>query len=208
MTGWDVSRHPEWDLMYKAGLTTREISEICHKSVATIAAHFQKREEYEPGFKALHDLSLENRDPKRPSTRWRQSLKRACLFLEENNRLPRIGGSADEKNLYNWISRQRYDDDRGELSAAKIFLLKNLPGWEVAPKDLEYSRNWRTRLQQLRIFIDAEGRMPRYHNHLSEPERQLGVWLHIQHQRRQENSLTYQRLMDLNTTAPGWNSHW
>lgn len=62
MAGWEVSRHPEWDMMYAAGLTVREIADRCHQNVATIHAHFQSRERYEPGTRAKHEAALEARE--------------------------------------------------------------------------------------------------------------------------------------------------
>lgn len=67
MAGWEVSRHPEWDMMYAAGLTAREIADRCHQNVATIHAHFQSRERYEPGTRATHEAALAARGADRPT---------------------------------------------------------------------------------------------------------------------------------------------
>lgn len=61
MVGWDVSRHPEWDMMYAAGLTVREIADRCHQNCSTIHLHFRVREKYEPGFHARHEAALKAR---------------------------------------------------------------------------------------------------------------------------------------------------
>lgn len=42
MVGWDVSRHPEWDMMFTAGLTAREIADRCKQNIATVHLHLKK----------------------------------------------------------------------------------------------------------------------------------------------------------------------
>lgn len=64
-----MSRHPEWDMMYAAGLTVREIADHCHCNVATIHLHLQVREKYTPGLHTTHAAALARRDPDPPLQR-------------------------------------------------------------------------------------------------------------------------------------------
>ena len=107
MAGWDVSRHPEWDLMYEAGLTVREIADRCNQKHNTVHRHLQVREQYQPGLRASHDAAFAARDPGSPTTGWRRRLKEAQDFLAAHSRLPHHDGDPAEKSLHTWISEQQ-----------------------------------------------------------------------------------------------------
>lgn len=55
--------------MHLAGLTAREIADLCHRGAATVHYHLQRREHYEPGFRSKHEAALAARGKNRPSTR-------------------------------------------------------------------------------------------------------------------------------------------
>lgn len=208
MTGWDVSRHPEWDLMYAAGLTVREISDHCHVGVATIHAHFRAREKYEPGTRERHEAALAARDPDRPTVRWRKRLSEALDFMAENNRLPRASGSRLEASLHVWLSDQRRSHQRGEMSMAKIILLDQLDGWKADTHQEHLDGVWRSRLSLLSDFITEHGCLPRYEKYADEDEHKLGIWLQSQHQRRTEGKLRPWREAALDAAVPGWRGKW
>lgn len=205
MVGWDVSRHPEWDLMYIAGLTAREIADRCHQNIATVHSHLLKREKYAPGFHAQHEAALEARGTNRPSTLWRQRAKAADEFQAAHGRLPRLGGESEERSLYIWLARQRRLYEKGLLPDAKVVLLKKLSGWNQSPQQV-LNEAWQEKLASVSRFIAANNRIPRYKHHTSEQERVLGVWLHNQHQRRSKGTLLRWRLDALNTELPDWHS--
>ncbi|MGP5391716.1 hypothetical protein [Glutamicibacter arilaitensis] len=46
--------------------------------------------------------------------------------------------------------------------------------------------------------------MPRYKNYSTEAERVLGVWLHIQHQKRAAGTLPPWRLKMMDNAFPHW----
>lgn len=96
MVSWKVSRHPEWDQMHLAGLTARDIADLCHRGAATVHYHLQRREHYEPGFRSKHEAALAARGKNRPSTIWRRRAKELAAFQSENGRLPRTTGSRTE----------------------------------------------------------------------------------------------------------------
>lgn len=206
MVSWKVSRHPEWDQMHLAGLTAREIVDLCHRSAATVHYHLQQREHYEPGFRGKHETALAARGRNHPSTSWRRRAKEVTAFQTENGRLPRATGNRRERALHNWLAEQRKLLKTGELPPAKIILLQDIAGWEVDPRQYELDELWRSRLAALRQYVVENKRVPRYRKYASDAERSLGVWLHNQHQRRSKGTLSPWRLESLDGSVPGWRS--
>lgn len=207
MVGWEVSRHPEWDMMYTAGLTVREIADRCNHKRNTVHLHLQVREHYEPGLRTAHEKALAARDPDRPTTGWRRRLKEAQDFLATHGRLPRYDGDTVERSLHVWVGEQRRAYHRGQLSTPKIVLLGNaLSGWNIATRQLELDQHWQTRLNQLLDYIKATSQIPRYRKYETENEHKLGVWLHAQHQERLKNTLNPWRLKALNDSIVNWHS--
>lgn len=206
MTSWEVSRHPEWDMMYAAGLTVREIADRCHGKVATIRLHLRVRQKYAPELHTIHAIALASRGPDRPSTQWRQRLSEALIFQETHHRLPRYSPEGVERSLARWVATQRNLYLKGRLSATKVILLDPLRGWEANPQQQRRDEHWYAMLGAFNAFVASTGQMPRYKNPATEHERALGVWLHVQHQRRAEKNLQLWRLDALNVVAPFWRS--
>ena len=206
MAGWEKSRHPEWEMMYAAGLTVREIADRCHHQRNTVHRHLQVREHYQPGLRATHEAALAARNPERPSSRWRRRHQEAQDFLATHGRLPHHNGDTVEKSLHTWISEQRRAYHRGKLSPPKIALLSSLPGWDAPTRQQELDQHWHTRLTQLKDYTATTGQLPRYKNHQTAHEHALGIWLHTQHQKRSNNTLQPRRLQALNAALPGWRS--
>jgi IS30 family transposase len=61
VVGWETSRHPEWEIMYAAGLTVREISNRVGWARSTVHRHLQVREGHIPGLRATHEAALATR---------------------------------------------------------------------------------------------------------------------------------------------------
>lgn len=55
-------------------------------------------------------------------------------------------------------------------------------------------------------FTATYERAPRYQNHSSEAERVLGVWLHVQRQKRAEGTMAQWRLNMMDATFIHWQS--
>ena len=206
MAGWEMSRHPEWDMMYETGLTVREIADRCQRRCNTVQRHLQVRELHEPGLRASHDAALKAREPNYPTTGWRRRLKEAQEFIALHGRLPNTGGDQTEQSLHNWIKGQRLAFNRGDMSKAKLVLLESLPGWNTATRERELDQQWHTRFSQFKDYIAATGQLPRHKNYETGHEHTLGVWLHIQHQKRIENKLRPWRLEALESALPDWRS--
>ncbi|WP_223308883.1 helicase associated domain-containing protein [Glutamicibacter nicotianae] len=192
--------------MFIAGLTAREIADLCKKNIATVHLHLKKREKYEPGFYIKHVEALEARGPHRVTTQWRRRMREAHEFYSTHGRLPLRAGDFSERSLATWIAEQRRLYDRNELPQAKISLLGALPGWNVNERTQENEMRWRKKLALFIAFVATEHRMPRYRTYATQEEHVLGVWLHNQHQRRAQNRLELWKLEALNKAVPGWRS--
>ena len=193
--------------MYAAGLTVHEIADRCQQKRNTVHLHLHVREQYQPGLRATHEKAFAARDPDSPTTGWRRRLEEAQDFLDLHGRLPHLGGDTVEKSLHTWISEQRRAHHRGNLSTPKLVLLGSLPDWEVSSWQQELDQHWLTRLTELKDYVAATGQLPRYKNHVTEHEHTLGVWLHVQHQKRTAKTLQPWRLKALDAAHPGWRSH-
>lgn len=206
MVGWEVSRHPEWDMMFTAGLTAREIADRCKQNIATVHLHLKNREKYDSEFYAKHVEALEARGPHRVTTKWRNRMKEAQDFYASHGRLPLRTGGLIERSLAEWIAQQRRYFERNELPPAKLVLLESIPEWKINPHIQEIGIRWRKNLELLIDFVASEHSMPRYRTFATPEEHKLGVWLHNQHQRRTENRLERWKLEALNEEVPGWRS--
>jgi len=207
MTSWNISRHPEWDQLLLAGITAREIAELCHRGPATIHYHLRRREHYEPGFRAKHEAAVATRNNNRPSSTWRRQATELATFHAEHKRLPRSTGDRAERSLHHWLTIQRKELQSGQLPAAKILLLQDVPDWHIDPRQRELDERWSERFEALRQFVAESGHFPRYRTYTSEKERSLGVWLHNQHQRRAEGKLAAWRHDALDHEFAGWRSY-
>lgn len=193
-------------MMYRAGLTVREIADNCGYDVRTVNRHVRVREKYEPDFYTAHLNAFEKREKGRPSTRWKHIYIDLQVFWNENQRLPSYGGNNDESRLHRWLSEQRRLNERGNLSSSKTKLLNEIPGWTLSTRASELDARWQANFEAFVLFVQDYGRFPRYKNFSSERERALGVWLHSQHQRRSNGVLRSDRSRALDNAVPGWKS--
>lgn len=206
MAGWEISRHPEWDLMYAAGLTAREIADLCGWSLSTVHFHLRRREKYQPGTQSKHVAALAARHPDRPSPRWRKQMTLMKEFSASRGRLPETSTNSDEIRLHAWLVSQRRSYTRGEMSPGKKYLLDSLGDWRSAPHKEILERHWLERLQMVADFYSQTGRFPRYRSYTTELEHTLGVWLHVQHQSRSQEKLSIDRRDKIDAILPGWKS--
>lgn len=194
--------------MYLAGLTAREISDRCNSNLSTVHRHLRTRESYEPGFLIKHREAIERRHQDTPTTQWRLRCDELAQFMIREGHLPTQDGSASERSLRLWLQRQRRSYSRGKMSPSKIALLQKIDGWITEPFKMEMEEKWKDSFLRLCLYVADHGEYPRYHEYASEDERQLGVWLHTQTQRRAQGSLVQARQIIMDQQFPGWKSHW
>ncbi|ALE05495.1 hypothetical protein AL755_08415 [Arthrobacter sp. ERGS1:01] len=212
MVGWEVSRHPEWDLMFAAGLNIPEISAHCHAQRNTVWRHFQIRERLEPGTRARHDAAAATRTTyDGPAQTWVQHLADALTFKAAHGRLPDASDCGNAKKVHKWIQTQRRGHEAGTLKQGMEAALDLLGDW--IPNTAAIARQealdglWRTRLAELVTFVNNTGHDPRYKRFASDHEHTLGVWLHTQTQHRAHRTLPTWRMAALDAALPGWHSH-
>lgn len=130
MPGWEVTRHPEWDLMYAAGITVREIADRAGRNRSTVHKHLEIREQYSPGLRATHDAARADREPGWPTPSWRQRLSELKDFVDTNGRGPEASVSPEESALHYWVVHQLDQDLTGTLHPAKTAGLNEAwPDW-------------------------------------------------------------------------------
>ncbi|MGP5700708.1 helicase associated domain-containing protein [Glutamicibacter arilaitensis] len=190
--------------MYTAGLTVREICDLCHQVPATVHLHVRVREKHEPGYQDKHEAALNERGPSRPTTQWRRRLAVLADFYAANGRLPTTTGDHDECSLHRWLWVQRKAFDAGDLPDSKVTLLQKIPGWNERAHRQALDLHWLDTLERFKAFVDEHGAMPRSKTYDSEAEHALGVWPHNQHQMRTKGKLLSWRADKLNQAVPGW----
>ncbi|WP_449372235.1 Helicase associated domain protein [Arthrobacter psychrolactophilus] len=132
MPGWEVSRHPEWEQMYAAGLTVREIADVVKRPRTTIQQHLLIRERYYiPGLRAAFEAARDAREPDWPTRQWHGRLDELAAFVTTKGRIPMIRHPYDaESSLQNWLRRQRELHQEGTLHPAKLAALNAAwPDW-------------------------------------------------------------------------------
>lgn len=192
--------------MYIAGLTAREIADLCGWNLSTVHFHLRRREKYQPGFQSRHVEALAARHPDRPTPQWRKQMSLLKEFTETSGRLPETSVFPDEARLHAWLVSQRRSYTRGEMSPGKVYLLDSISDWQGTPHKELLELHWLKRLQMVSDFYSQAGRFPRYRSYTTKLEHTLGVWLHIQHQSRSQKKLSIERRHKMDATLPGWKS--
>ncbi|MET3952986.1 hypothetical protein ABIB29_003852 [Arthrobacter sp. UYEF36] len=201
------SRHPEWDLMYRKGLTVGRISELCGAVPQTVSRHIRGQRARHPDMQADH---LGMRPP--PKTRpipasWAGNIDALHKIRTFEGRYPTTSDpDPQRRRLGSWLSVQRRANREGRLSQDKLAALQPLAGWTCNQRVVEHGRRWQKRLQELHAFHQHEGRWPRHRNYQSENEHVIGVWLHGQRQKALGGALAANELQALNEKIPGWNT--
>ena len=103
LAGWEVSGHPEWEMMYAAGLTVREIADRCRQKRNTVHLHLHVREQYQPGLRATHEAALAARDSDSPTTTATRSSD-PCTPGSASNDAPTTEGISPLRKLSYWAA--------------------------------------------------------------------------------------------------------
>jgi hypothetical protein len=208
MIAGELSKYPEWDMMYTRGLTASQIARACHAPVSTVAQYLYVQCRANPSVAAAHKAAKPSRLEQPPSAQWRHQFGKTKAYVAETGHFPIMGSDDGGGPLATWLRQQRVHLAAGTLSRHKAEALDRLGDWTVSERDHRNNAEWSRRFQETVNFVKAEGRMPRYRHFETELEHHLGVWLHKQHQRRTEGKLLPRRLSVLNEAIPGWRSHY
>ncbi|MDJ0356644.1 helicase associated domain-containing protein [Paenarthrobacter sp. PH39-S1] len=199
------SSHPEWDLMYRAGLPFGRIAALCHAPASTVHRHLQHRIVIDPGLNEDYQANKTTDSRPLPGKAWLQRVEELRKHIAVAGRAPvHSGATREEQNLASWLSQQRARERHGRLHPSHLEVLDAVGEWRSTPREIADAQRWFTRLGQLKEFVATERPWPRYKGFSSEDERVLGVWLHGQRQKNHRNQLTDDQIRFLNSTVPGW----
>ena len=101
-------RHPEWNLMYRAGLSFGRISALCHAPVSTVHRHLQQRTLADPSLLDDYRTNRVSDAVRVPGKVWLHGMEELKVFVTAARRDP--GGSGrtrDEQVLGAWLGGQR-----------------------------------------------------------------------------------------------------
>lgn len=201
------SRHPEWDLMYRRGLTAARIAHVCGALPQTVGLHLRVERQKYPEMVAEHLANRPARKPRPPAKSWLEKADAMSAFRRAHGRYP-TSGDADpaSRRLAQWLSHQRKLARAGRMPEDRRRILAALPGWDRNQRAELDAERWAARLEQLVVFREAEGRWPRFRGPQDEAERVLGVWLHAQRQAFGAGQLTSIEVQLMDAKVPGWNA--
>jgi hypothetical protein len=124
---------------------------------------------------------------------------RAYVEREGHARVPTVHIADDGYRLGTWVSRQRADCRRGQLTAVRIAELEAVPGWSWDP----IADAWHEGLAHLLVYVEREGngRVPK--GHVTDDGYPLGAWVSTRRADRRKGQLTAVRIAELEA-VPGW----
>jgi hypothetical protein len=193
--------HPEWTLMYRKGLSRKEIAELAKVEFSAVAYHVA-------GAKALDaDLRAEHRAAAAmvPATPGIKRLYQLLATVEARGRYPsRDAEDPAERELAQWLRRRRRDAEAGVLNRVIDEGLAVLPDWQRKPGEARREQKWQSRLQQLTAYRTAGRPWPRANSAVTELERDLGRWLSTQRHTLRQGELSPARSEALDAALPGW----
>lgn len=134
-------KHPEWVMMYRAGITPRKIAELNGVPLRRVRDYLNRVHRNHPELLAgrlmLHDRP--RLDPKRrsgPDARWKASLERYLAFTTKHGRRPTTGAPA-EFPLAHWLTTQRSHHRHGRLAEHRARRLdETVPDWQTPTRTL------------------------------------------------------------------------
>jgi hypothetical protein len=207
MCGRGESRHPEWDLMYRKGLTVGRIAILCGAVRETVGRHLRVQRAKFPDMQAEHEACRPEPKPTPLRPSWLANIKELSALVEAGVRYPTSSDPDPERRrLGYWLSAQRRAQRDGRLSQAKLAALTALPKWNENQRLELAQKRWQERLAELQAFKTLHGRWPRFRNPGSEAERIVGVWLHGQRTKALNGQLVKADLRALDKIVPGWNT--
>ncbi|MDQ0756096.1 helicase associated domain-containing protein [Arthrobacter sp. B3I4] len=201
------SLHPEWDLMYRKGLTVARIADLCSVVRQTVGWHIRAQRALHPDMEAEHLANRPAQRPRPPSGAWLANLRAVAEYWQAHERYPTTADhDGVARGLGQWLMVQRARLRAGTLPEDRQQLMSVLPGWADNQRARLAGERWKARLGQLIAFRAAEGRWPTFRAAKDEQERVLGVWLHAQRQAYGTGRLTAEQLGLLDEVVPGWNA--
>lgn len=209
MTDHSFASQPEWEVMYRRGLTQAQIATLCSVSLKTVnrAIGWSKRRDASLEAEHLKNLGPDLRSKDGLTPAWLRRRDELAAFIEREGRTP-SAGSVDvaEKRLGVWLNNQRAAYRRGTLLPARQNSLDSTGPWRELSRRFHDAATWYERLRLLTEFRAEHGRWPSYKNYADDAEKDAGVWLHVQRQQASREQLSDARRDALDQAVPGWNT--
>lgn len=201
------SKHPEWDLMYRKGLSVRQIADLCGAKLETVGRHLRLQRTRLPDMQVEH---VANKPPAKlspPRSSWLSNVKEISTLLRAEGKYPTASDpDPRRRRLGYWLSVQRRAHRDGKLTQTKLEALLWLPDWNENQRRSHDQKRWQDRLSELQTYKERHGRWSRCRGAGSEAERSLGVWLHAQRQKASRRELADPAMEALEAVVPGWNT--
>src|SRR5688572_9217549 len=196
-----VDAHPEWTLMYRKGLSRKEIAQLAKVGFSAVAYHLAGTKALDPGLRAEHRAAA----AMIPPTPGIKRLYQLLAMVEATGRFPsRDAEDPAERELAQWLRRRRRDAEAGLLNRVIGEGLAVLPDWQRKPGEARREQKWQCRLQQLTAYRAAGRPWPRANSAATELERELGRWLSTQRHKFRQGELSPARSEALDAALPGW----
>ena len=196
-----VDAHPEWTLMYRKGLSRKEIAQLAKVGFSAVAYHLAGAKELDPGLRAEHRAAAKMI----PATPGIKRLYQLLAMVESRGRYPsRDAEDPAERELAQWLRRRRRDAEAGLLNEVNGEGLAVLPDWQRKPGEARREQKWQSRLQQLTAYRTAGRPWPRANSAVTELERDLGRWLSTQRHTLRQGELSPARSEALDAALPEW----
>jgi DNA-binding transcriptional ArsR family regulator len=200
----DAVPRPDWVLLYRAGLSRKQIAELTGAPPSTVSYHLASAKAADPALKAAHAAAAGKSTMQVP----RPGLKRmdqVIAMVQATGRYPLpTADAAWERKLAGWLRRRRRDANMGILDPAVRDGLAVLPDWHCRPGHLEGEALWQDRLKTLIAYRAAGHDWPRRKRAETDVERELGEWLNAQRFKLGRGTLSTEKAVALDTALPGW----
>ncbi|WP_104140203.1 helicase associated domain-containing protein [Arthrobacter sp. ZGTC131] len=197
--------HPEWVLMYRKGLSRKQIAELTRSDVAAVSHYIAAAKTADPALHAEHAAAA-----KGSAARAVPGLKRmhqVVAMVEATGRYPsRNAEDRAERELAQWLRRRRRDAEAGILNPVIREGLAVLPDWQRKPGEAAGQQKWQDRFKELVAYRAAGNPWPRTTPTATGLERDLGIWLRGQRYKYKHGQLPPARAQALDTALPGWST--
>lgn len=197
------SLHPEWDLMYRKGLSVSKIASLCGAVKGTVDRHIRLRKQADSSLQEDHE---NNRPAPKPRPSWYVTLEAVAFFHAQHGVYPTPSADPEVDRLARWLTAQRAALRAQALTQAKHEALRVLPQWSEPQRPRLDAERWDRRLMELQMFKETHGRWPQWKRPGDEHERLLGVWLHARRQEASSLGLSNEHKIRLDRDVPGWNT--
>lgn len=200
----DAAPRPDWVLLYRAGLSRKQISELTGAPLSTVSYHLTSAKAADPALKAAHAAAA-GKSTTAPSRPGLQRMDQVIAMVQATGRYPSpTADAAWERKLAAWLRRRRRDANMGILDPVVGEGLAVLPDWRCRPGHLEREALWQDRLSTLIAYRAAGHEWPRRKRAETGAERELGEWLNAQRFKLGRGTLSTEKAAALDTTLPGW----